>query len=177
MTRIRWITAIVSVVLIALGVLLAVNLGGDPTVHTNPTVHQQAPEFRLTTFDGKSIDLASMKGRVVLVNFWNEWCSPCIQETPSLVALEQAHQGDSQFTMVGIVHDPNSHGAATVYATKNHMTYPLAFDPSSRTSLDYGVTGQPESFLIDKAGIVADWVSGPIDPNALERRIEQLELT
>ena len=60
--------------------------------------------------------------------------------------------------MVGIVHDPNSHGAATSYATKNKMAYPLAFDPGDRTSLNYGVTGQPETFLIDKAGIVDEWV-------------------
>jgi peroxiredoxin len=176
MTRIRWIVAIVSVVVVGLGVLLAVNLGNKPGT-SNPTVHQLAPEFKLTAFDGKPIDLASLRNKVVFVNFWNEWCQPCQQETSSLVALAKAHAGDPNFVMIGIVHDPNSHGAATTYATKEHMTYPLAFDPGDRTSLNYGVTGQPETFLIDKAGIVDQWVSGPIDPNTMEAEIERLENT
>src|SRR2546423_869877 len=67
MTRIRWITTVVFVGVIALGVLLAVNLGGDPTVQTNPTQGKPAPEFTLTTFDGKRVDLTALRGHVVLV--------------------------------------------------------------------------------------------------------------
>ena len=177
MTRIRWIVAIVSVVVVGVGVLLAVNLGGDPTKPFNATVGHLAPDFRLTAFDGKPIDLGQLRGRVVLVNFWNDWCDPCQQETPSLVSLAKAHTGDAGFAMVGIVHDPQTCGAVKAYATKNHMTYPLAFDPGENTSLDYGVTGQPETFVIDKAGVVSYWFSGPIDANDIERRIEQLEAT
>jgi peroxiredoxin len=177
MTRIRWVSLIVLIAATALGVLLAVNLGGDPTKVSNPLVGKLAPDFKLTTFDGKSIDLDSLRGRVVMVNFWNEWCDPCIQETPDLVTLANEHKTDPEFTLVGIVHLPNSHGAATTYASKSKMDYPLAFDPGSETSVDYGVTGQPETFLIDKAGIVHDWVSGPIDPTQMDSEITQLEDT
>jgi cytochrome c biogenesis protein CcmG/thiol:disulfide interchange protein DsbE len=176
-TRIRWIVASVAVVVVGLGVLLAVNLGGDPTKVSNATVGHLAPDFRLTSFDHKSIDLSQLRGRVVLVNFWNDWCQPCQQETPSLNALAKAHQNDPGFAIIGIVHDPQTHGAVTQYAKQHNMTYPLAFDPGERTSLDYGVTGQPETFLVDKAGVVNKWVSGPIDPNDIERQIEQLEAT
>jgi cytochrome c biogenesis protein CcmG/thiol:disulfide interchange protein DsbE len=167
------------VVLIGLGVLLAVNLGGDPTHVSSALLNKQAPGFTLKTFDGKQVDLATLTAnkQVVMVNFWNEWCDPCIAETPSLTALANAHKDDPGFVMVGVVHDPNSRGAAKAYATKNKMTYPLAFDPNDRTSLDYGVTGQPETFLINKAGIVQRWVSGPIDAQSIENSIEQMEAT
>jgi DsbE subfamily thiol:disulfide oxidoreductase len=177
MTRIRWVTTVVFVVVIALGVLLAVNLGGDPTKLTNATVGHQAPQFKLAAFDQTSIDLSSLRGRVVLVNFWNEWCAPCIEEMPDLQRLAAAHANDPGFVLVGIVHDANSRGAARAYATKNKMTWPLAFDPDSRVALDYGVTGQPESFLVDKAGTVNRWVSGPIDYESMERSIATLEAT
>ncbi len=177
MTRIRWITSIVFIVAIGIGILFAVNLGGDPTKPSSALVHQPAPEFKLTAFDGTSIDLATFKGKVVLVNFWNDWCAPCQQETPSMVALAKAHANDPEFVMVGIVHDPESHSAATEYARKSGMTYPLAFDPSDETGLNYGVTGQPETFLVNKAGIVADWISGPIDPNRMQAEILALEGT
>jgi cytochrome c biogenesis protein CcmG/thiol:disulfide interchange protein DsbE len=177
MTRIRWITLMVFAVAVALGILLAVNLGGDPTKPFNATVGHTAPDFRLTAFDRKPIHLASLRGQVVLVNFWNDWCAPCQQETPDIVALANAHQDDPNFAMVGIVHDPESHGAVTAYAKKYRMTFPLAFDQGERTSLDYGVTGQPETFIIDKAGRVSYWFSGPIDVSDIEARIERLEAT
>jgi cytochrome c biogenesis protein CcmG/thiol:disulfide interchange protein DsbE len=177
MTRIRWITAIVAVVIVGLGVLFAVNLGDDPTKVSNPTLHEPAPNFTLKTFDNKQVDLTKLQGKVVMVNFWNEWCDPCKAETPSLVALAKAHKDDPGFQMVGIVHLANTQRDARAYAAQHKMDYPLAFDPGSRTSLDYGVTGQPETFIIDKAGIVNQWVSGPIDANRLERDIERLEAT
>ncbi len=179
MTRIRWVTTIVFTIVIALGVLLAVNLGGDPTKTSNDLVGKPAPTFSLTAFDGSKIDLASLQGRVVMVNFWNEWCAPCIEETPSLVALANAHKTDSGFTLVGIVHLGRSQSDARAYAAapSHKMQFPLAFDPGSHTSLDYGVTGQPETFLIDKAGVVSQWISGPIDAQRMERDIERLEAT
>ncbi len=175
MTRIRWVVAVVSAVIIGLGAVLAVALSRNDHVAKNPLPGHLAPTFALTDFNGTPLRLADFRGKVVVLNYWNEWCEPCLAETPLLVGLAQAHQGDPDFAMIGVAHDERSKNAARDYSRASKMDYSLAFDPESRTALDYSVTGQPETFVIDKQGVVRSWISGPIDPQSLDAVVTKLE--
>ncbi len=173
MTKVRWVTAVVFAVLIGFGIVLAVALGHDPTAQASPLVGKPAPEFSLTTFDGAQFRLADQRGKVVIVNWWNEWCEPCIAEQPVLDALAHDISGDSQVEMLGIAHEERSKRAARDYAVAKKITYPLAFDPGGQVALDWGVTQQPETFVVDPQGVVVGWTAGPLDVRAAENAVEQ----
>ncbi len=177
MTRIRWAVAVVSVFVVGFGVVLAVALGSKDDAGGGPRVGVPAPAFTLTDFDNNSLSLSDYRGKVVLVNFWNEWCDPCIEETPSLVGLAKARLEDPGFAMIGVVHDPRTQDATRRYAKLNEMNYALGFDPGARIALNYSVTGQPETVVIDPNGIVVKWISGPIDVRAVDALVTQLEQT
>ncbi len=174
MTRIRWAVAIVAIVIVGFGTVLVVALG-NKTQPTSSLINEPAPEFRTPDFDNQSIALSSYRGRVVLVNFWNEWCAPCIEETRDLVALATAREADESFVMIGVVHDARSEKAARKYAESEGMNYTLVFDPDARIALDYRVEGQPESFIIDRSGIVRAFVAGPIDVLKISALITELQ--
>ena len=162
MTRLRWITAGVFGVLVVFGIVLALALGDDPTAARSPLLGKPAPAFSLRSFDGAPLRLSDLQGKVVVVNWWTEWCIPCIEEQPRLNQLADAIAGDSGVAMVGLVHDERSERDARQFARDQHVTYPLAFDPSGHVALDWGVTQQPETFVLAPDGTVAAWVAGPI---------------
>ena len=174
MTRIRWIVAVVSIVVVGFGAVMVVALGSDEQP-TSSLLNEPAPEFFVRDFDNAPIALSSYRGRVVLINFWNEWCAPCIEETPDLIALADSRKEDDDFAMIGVVHDARSDKLAREYADLHGLNYTLVFDPGARIALDYRVEGQPESFVIDRNGIVRSFVAGPIDVRQMSALITELQ--
>jgi cytochrome c biogenesis protein CcmG/thiol:disulfide interchange protein DsbE len=175
MTRVRWIVTGVAVFVIALVIVLAASLGHSKTGSVNALVGKPAPAFTLDNRGGGKTTLASLGGKVVVVNFWNDWCIPCQQESSDLQQLYDAHRNDPQFAYVGVVHDAHARADIESYVHAQKVTWPVAFDPGEEMALHYGVTGQPETFVIDSRGVVRQWVSGPIDPNKVEASIEAYE--
>ena len=107
-----------------------------------------APAFTLPVRGGGSLDLASLKGHVVVVNFWATWCPPCVAEMPSLDRLHRALSRDG-LMVLGVLRDPGARVAAGPYRT----------------------TGYPETFVIDAAGVIRETYVGPADwdtPEALD---------
>ena len=109
-----------------------------------------APPIRGDALDGSGrLDLATYKGRPVVVNFWASWCGPCRTEAPELVAFSKAHP-DVQ--MLSVNSDDPSHGAAVAFAQKSQWVWPSVFDPSADIQRAWGVGGLPATFLVDADG-------------------------
>ncbi|NOJ82789.1 TlpA family protein disulfide reductase [Myxococcus xanthus] len=131
-----------------------------------------APDFALRALDsGEKVSLADLKGRPVVINFWASWCSPCRVEHP--VLEWGARQYGSQAVFLGVVFqdtDDNARGFLQQYGA----SFPQLVDPRSRMALDYGVAGVPETYFIDPNGIIRGKHVGPIDPQTLALRIQEL---
>ncbi len=172
MTRVRWVVTCVAVVVIGLVIVLAASLGRSHDTSGGALVKHPAPAFSLPALGGGKVDLQADAGKVVIINYWNDWCIPCQQELGDLQRLWSTYRTDPLVAYVGIVHDVHAQRDITDYVQTEQITFPVAFDPGERTALAYGVTGQPETFVIDKHGVVRNWISGPIDLAKLESLIE-----
>lgn len=170
----RWVAGAVALAVVVLGVVLALNVGGDPEsdAQSSPLLDKVVPAFDLPTLAGARISDGDLQGKYTLVNFWNTWCGPCIDELPELQKFHAAHQGDSDVQMVGIVRDPNeSKAVITSYAKANGMDWTLAMDPGNQAALDFATRGQPESFLVDPNGVVRVFFYGPVTAASLDRAL------
>ena len=165
--RIRWIALTVAFVLVAFGVVLAVQHRTEPSVPRLVQAHDPAPTFSLTSIAGKPVTSAALKGKTYVVNFWNSWCIPCRQEEPVLKSFYAAHHADADFAMVGIVRDDELSPVRT-YVAANAIGWPIAFDPQGRAGLGFGTTGQPETYMIGPSGVAACGSLGPVSAAELE---------
>lgn len=151
--RIRTVALIVGAVLVALGVVLAINVQNDPRTEGGRFIGKPAPEFTIETLDGETISTADLAGKTVLVNFWNTWCAPCEEEAPALAAFYEKYGHDPDFVMLGIVRADTAE-AVKRYVAVEGTPWPVAMDDGSRAALAWGVTGQPETYAIRSDGIV-----------------------
>jgi peroxiredoxin len=128
-----------------------------PAVAGNP-----APDFTLKDLSGKEVTLSSLKGKVVLVNFWATWCPPCREEVPSMVRLNQIMQGKN-FQMLAISIDEGGKDAVEGYFKKAGVTLPALLDTDGKVAKRYGTTGVPETFVVDTKGVILKKVIGGMD--------------
>jgi cytochrome c biogenesis protein CcmG/thiol:disulfide interchange protein DsbE len=167
--RARWIALSVGVVVAALAVVAATQVDTDPREDANRShlVGKDAPTYDLPTLDGSRIRSSELAGKVVVVNFWNSWCVPCLQEHPALVEFYERHAGDPSFVMIGIVRD-DTEPAVRGYVEDKGVPYTVAFDPGGRAALDFGTRGQPETYAISPDGVIAGSKLGPSSVGELE---------
>jgi peroxiredoxin len=109
-----------------------------------------APGFALAAKDGGEVSLESLKGQVVMVNFWASWCGPCRQEMPHLEALHQRYSSLG-FTLLGVNVDKDS-GDAQEFLDETSVSFPILFDPESSVSELYDVIAMPSTVLVDREG-------------------------
>ncbi|OJW45307.1 MAG: thioredoxin [Thiobacillus sp. 65-1059] len=163
--------------LLALGVP-ALAAGLPPLSHslTAAAAKNPAPALKLKDLDGQLHDLAALKGKVVLVNFWATWCPPCRREMPSMERLAQKLRGDNFVVLAVDVGED----ADTVHAFSSRMesppSFPILLDPHGRTMQAWGVAGLPTTYLIDRQGrIVAGAIGGrEFDHPEIERAVRDL---
>ena len=144
-------------------VTAALNEGGTPA----------APAFTLERLDGKGkLELASLRGKAVVLNFWASWCGPCKDETPLLQEGWKRWQG-KDVVFVGIdVKD--FRGDAKDFLARYGVTYTNVYDGKGSTVGRYGVTGFPETYFVDAAGNVRYRIAGPVeDAEELDAGIER----
>ena len=134
-------------------------------------VGDPAPDKELSSLDGSSTgELADYRGKWVLVNFWASWCEPCRDEAPALERFQRQFGGD-RFTVVGVNLDDTTEKAQE-FVDEYGLTYPQLRDGDGRDRRDaYGMTGFPESFLVDPEGQIAVIRRGPVDREYLDRYI------
>ncbi len=141
---------------------------GSPT----ETAHRGAPgQLTLPTLDGRTWNLASHRGQVVLVNFWATWCPPCRMETPSLVALRNQYKS-RPFEIVGISMDDDQTQIGP-FVKRYGVNYPILL-PSGPLTLGGDVSALPTTFLVDRHGRIARQYVGMISERAVRADIEQL---
>ena len=137
-----------------------------------PLAGQPAPEFRLTLLDGNAVALQDLLGKIVVVNFWASWCPPCVDEMPALEAVWEAYQ-DKGVVFLGVAYQEQE---ATVLEalTEFGTTYPVGLDDNDRIAEMYGITGVPETFIIDSQGAVAFLHLGPVTAEILSEELNAL---
>jgi cytochrome c biogenesis protein CcmG/thiol:disulfide interchange protein DsbE len=124
----------------------------------------------LTLLDGQRIQLGDLKGRPVVLNFWASWCVSCRQEARYFETFWQSHK-DKGVMVVGVAIQDTPE-AAKDFAKVYGKTYPLALDTSGKAGIDYGVYGVPETFFIDKNGVVRHKETGPMSIALLEEKLK-----
>ena len=164
---IRWIALGMAVVVVALGVVLALNHRSEPSIPRLVQEHGTAPDFTLKTLDGKTISTAALKNKTYVVNFFNSWCIPCQTEEPALKAFYNEHKKEADFAMVGVIIDDD---ASTMrnYVAKQQIDWPVAVDPRGSASLSFGTTGQPETYVIAPDGVAVCGTLGPSTQQVLD---------
>jgi len=121
-----------------------------------------APDFQLEDTKGNKVSLASLRGKVVLVNFWATWCPPCRAEMPSMEKLYEAMAGED-FIMLAINVEENGRSAVPEFLNRSPHSFPILYDDQGVVQKLYGVYKFPESFVIRKDGVIDDKVVGAID--------------
>jgi cytochrome c biogenesis protein CcmG/thiol:disulfide interchange protein DsbE len=172
--RTRLLAGVVAVVA-AIVVLLLAGLGKDPSVIASPLVGRAAPNFTLPQLDGPPMELARLRGQVVVINFWASWCTECQVEQ---AALDQAWQQfqDSGVVLIGVNFE-DSTGAARSYVRAKDVTYPVVEDAGSKAALAYGLRGVPETFVVNRSGRIVDHVIGPVSAATLTSEINSILVT
>jgi len=122
----------------------------------------EAPDFTFPDLNGREVSLSDHRGKVVLVNIWATWCPPCRQEMPSMQRLYEKFKGEN-FEILAIGIDSEGREAVAPFMRKMSLTFPALLDPGETIRPLYGITGVPESFIIDKKGIVVEKIIGPIN--------------
>lgn len=136
-----------------------------------PTVLEGKPAMPIAGTDlvsGAPVSLAQLKGKVVLVNFWASWCAECVKEHANLLRLQQEFGANPDFAMLGVVYQDKAEGAQAFLARKG-AAYPNILDDKGGVGIDYGVYGVPETFLIDRNGMIRCKQFGPILGEAREK--------
>jgi len=161
---------------VSIGVLAVIGLLGYGLLTKGEealAIGEPIPDTELAMLDGEGTgSIGDYRGEWVLVNVWASWCDPCREESPALQRFYEEHR-DQNFTVLGIdSRDVSSEGLA--FVEEFGLTYPQLHDSEGDIPDDYGMTGFPESFLIDPEGNVAVARSGPVTGAYLEEAIAPL---
>ena len=163
-----WIAVAVGALMAALVIVLATRPPSAGRAVDSPLIGKPAPPINAPTVDGDHVNLDDFEGRWVLVNFFATWCVPCRLEHPDLVRFHDRHHAIGDAEVIGVVF-ADSFDAVRAFRRDNGGTWPMAEDPDGRIALDWGLTGVPESFLVDPAGIVRAKIIGGVTDIELEK--------
>lgn len=169
-------THLMSKVIAVLILLLAV-LGCNSSSQSRPAalVGEVAPDFTLMNMDGEPVTLSELKGQVVVINFWATWCPPCREEKPTMEKLYQRFK-DEGLMVLAVNVEENGHQVVSQYLMNYHYSFPIVLDPKAAVQSQYGVFRYPESFVVDRDGVVVERIIGGRDwmANPTYRMIESL---
>jgi cytochrome c biogenesis protein CcmG, thiol:disulfide interchange protein DsbE len=163
----RWLPLIIFAVLVG---FFAKGLFLNPREVPSPFIGKPAPAFNLPVVGNEQVTFSpeQMKGKVWLLNVWAPWCVSCRQEHEALMALSQSQP----VPIVGLNWKDKDREAAQLLAQTGNPFQAVPDDLTGRVGIDYGVTGTPETYVIDKAGIIRMKYIGPIGEDAWKNKIE-----
>lgn len=121
-----------------------------------------APDFTFPGINGKMVSLSDYRGKVVLVNIWATWCPSCVDEMPSMEKLYQKLKGED-FEILAVSIDSLGVKVVAPFMKKYKLTFPALIDSAGTIRIAYRTTGVPESFIIDKDGILVKKIIGSLD--------------
>lgn len=138
----------------------------------SPQVGRAAPDFLLETADGGMERLSDHQGHAVLVNFWASWCKECREEMPELVKAFSLYR-DQGFVILG-VDVQESDSTVRRFAEEFGMEFPIPMDRDGEVARAYRTTGVPETFFIDRTGVIRVKFMGPLEWEDLEEYLKQI---
>jgi len=142
----------------------------EPTQEALLAKGQPVPNISGFTLDGAAFDLASLRGRPVIGNFWDAGCVPCRDEFPLLLEKLAAHAGDG-LAVVGVLF-VNAPGPARAFISQYGATWPTVEDPSGAIRTAYRVVARPQSYFIDRDGILRSIQLGQLTDLEFERQYQ-----
>jgi len=169
LTRIA-LLALPLIALVALVAVFATSLNRDPSLVQSVLINKPAPQFTLAAVDGVGVpgfDTEALKGEVTVVNVFASWCIPCRAEHPVLTQLKAA----TGVRLFGINQKDAPENAATFLKDLGNPYDRIGADRDNRVSIDWGVYGVPETFIVDKNGVITFKHVGPMSPETLTREI------
>jgi cytochrome c biogenesis protein CcmG, thiol:disulfide interchange protein DsbE len=151
---------------------LAVGLNRDPHELPSPLIGKPAPAFEVPQLEqaNKTFSPESLKGQVWILNVWASWCVACREEHPMLLELSKAKIAP----LIGLDYKDQREDALAMLARQGNPYTLSAFDGNGRVGINYGVYGVPETYVIDKAGIIRFKHIGPITTDVLNQKIYPL---
>jgi cytochrome c biogenesis protein CcmG/thiol:disulfide interchange protein DsbE len=160
-----------ALIVIPLLIFLALSFGKDPRALDSPLVGKPAPNFSLRGINGELVQLEEFRGQPVFLNFWATWCQPCIAEHPVLQAAARRYEGRVQF--LGIVYHDEVEKIESFLDSRGEWG-PTLLDLEGSVAVAYGVYGAPETFLIDRDGVITEKLVGVVHPDLLSRKLDNL---
>jgi cytochrome c biogenesis protein CcmG/thiol:disulfide interchange protein DsbE len=137
-----------------------------------PEIGRPAPPLRLPLAGGGEVDLAALRGKVVLINFWATWCTPCRAEMPAIERAYQAYRGRGFEVLAVDVQERE--GEVAAFLKDLGVTFPSAIDRTGEAVLAYRANALPTTFLIDREGIMREVRVGPFTEDWLDERLRRL---
>lgn len=157
--------AVFAVMVIFLGIGLTLN----PREVPSPFIGKPAPTFNLPQVAdaGKTLSTDDLKGQISLVNVWASWCTSCREEHPVLLQLAK----QNIVPIYGLNYKDERDNALAWLQRLGDPYTASAFDPEGKTGIDWGVYGVPETFVVDRDGIIRHKQTGPVTPEILEKKL------
>lgn len=139
-----------------------------------PLINKPAPAFTLESLDGAQVSLASLQGRPVVLNFWASWCGPCREEAPIFRELSERQGAAQGLAVIGVLFQETKEQNARDFIREYALAYPSLRDPGIQTGINYGVSGIPETFFIDRDGVIRDKASGGLNRERLNAGLAKI---
>ncbi|HEX8725884.1 MAG TPA: redoxin domain-containing protein [Gemmatimonadaceae bacterium] len=180
----NWKRSIIAALFaVPLILLFAYGFTKDPNNIPSPLPGRMAPDFRLPVFAsgeppttlpvGDTVHLASLRGQVVVLNFWASWCLSCRDEHRELSAFARRYAG-KPVRFLGVLYNDFPAPAINWIQEMGGQQYPSVNDATAHTSIDYGLYGVPETYFIDGNGRVAYKQTGPVTDSILTAKVDSL---
>ncbi|MGH9137500.1 MAG: TlpA family protein disulfide reductase [Acidimicrobiales bacterium] len=161
------VVAPVAIVVAFVVVVLWTREPATDRITQSPLLERPAPEIAGTTLDGEPFELSSLRGRFVVVNFFATWCVPCVQEHDDLRRFSERHDTLGDAVVVSVVFDDEPENVERFFE-ENGGDWPVVVGDEGDISLDYGVTGVPESYLVGPDGVVYAKITGGVTDRGLD---------
>lgn len=162
--------ALVLIIVVLVGILIVFFASKPSRGPEMAEIGSALQDFELIDINNNRTTLSSMKGSVVFINFWATWCESCIDEMPSIERMSRHFAGNPTFKVVTILYKDDLKTGLN-FMQQGGFTFPVYLNPDESAAKMFGITGIPETFIIDKKGILRDKVIGPAgwdSPNTLQ---------
>lgn len=159
-------TILAVILVLGLGIIFfSISMDRDGKDRPKAVVGLNAPELSLKDASGSVLNPDELKGSVVFINFWASWCQPCRDEMPSIQGLYDHFKGNNKFRVITVLYKDDYQSAAR-YLKENNLDLPVLIDDDGKSAKAYGIAGVPETYIIDKKGVLFKKFKGPAEWNS-----------
>lgn len=170
--RVRRLAVLFAIVGLALGIYAAVRAHSRRHANVSQPGLSSVPDLSLTDLNGVALHISKLKGKVVLVNFWAAWCTPCAEEVPQFIALQKKYQAQG-LQVIGVSVEDDA-GTLRDFYRKYQINYPVVPGDLKIADAFGGVLGLPTTFLIGKDNYIHGKHNGATDFSSLEQEVVAL---